>query len=83
MKEVYVSLPGAEAVQRFVGVLNQLGGDFELVAGQHILDARSLMGIFSFDLEKPILLRVYKDTQENLDAIRPFLAETEEGTHEQ
>ena len=74
MKEVYVSLPTADVVQRFVGTITGLAGDFELVSGARILDARSLMGIFSFDLTKPILLRIYRDTQENLQALEPFLA---------
>lgn len=77
MKEVYVSLPTADVIQRFVGSITALEGDFELVSGRHILDARSLMGIFSLDLEHPILLKIYRDTEANLKAIQPFLAKTE------
>ena len=78
VKKVYVSLPSVERVQRFVYTLTSLTGDFELITKNHILDARSLMGIFSFDRSRPIQLKVYSDTKRNMDAIRPFLAPTKE-----
>ena len=74
MKSVYVRLPSVERVQRFVDTLSSLEGDFELIAGNHILDAKSLMGIFSLDRSVPIELKVYNDSKPNIDAIKPFLA---------
>lgn len=77
MREVLINLPDAGQVQRFVSILSDLQGDFELFDGSRILDARSLMGIFSFDLTKPLKLRIYHDSRETLEAIRAFTAETE------
>lgn len=77
MTEVFVDLPNAGQIQRFVAVVSGLDGDFDLFDGNRILDARSLMGIFSFDLTKPIKLRIYHDSNENLEAIRAFIAGTE------
>lgn len=74
MKMVNVYLPTTEQVQEFVGTLTSLNGEFELLSGQYILDARSLMGIFSLDLAKPIKLKVYNDSQTNMEAIAPFIA---------
>lgn len=82
MQQVYVNLPSAETVQCFVKALAPLKGDFELISGRHVLEARSLMGVFSLDLTRPIQLKVYNDCEENLCAIRPFLSELEETTHE-
>ena len=76
MQEVLIRLSSVEQVQRFVGTLTSLSGDFELLSGQIVLDARSLMGIFGLDLSNPVRLKVYHDTPEALAAIRPFLAET-------
>lgn len=73
MKEVQVCLSSTQDVQRFVSTLTSLDGDFELLSGQFVLDARSLMGIFGFDLTKPLRLRVYQDTQLNMRAIEPFI----------
>lgn len=78
MKEIHISLPNADSVQAFVKTLVPLDGDFELIAEHVVLDARSLVGIFSFDLSKPILLKVYKDTEENLQAVQPFVVCEEE-----
>lgn len=67
---VYLSSP--ERVQEFVAVLTDLDGNFDLVSGNYILDAKSLMGIFTFDLSGPLTLNVYNDTPENMKAIEPF-----------
>lgn len=73
MQQVYVSLPCASQVQRFVKTLTPLDGDFEFVADPYVLDARSLMGVFSLDLTHPVLLKIYNETPENLQALEPFL----------
>ena len=75
MKSVYISLPGAEAVQAFVEALAGLDGDFDLVDGRFILDARSLMGIFTLNLEKPIRLDIHSESEATMQALRPFLAQ--------
>ncbi|MDL2294972.1 HPr family phosphocarrier protein [Ruminococcaceae bacterium OttesenSCG-928-D13] len=79
MRMVDISLPATERVQEFVGTITALKGDFELLSGQYVLDARSLMGIFSLDLTQPIKLKIYNDSQDNMDAIAPFLAEKSGG----
>lgn len=78
MKEVYVRLQTVEEVHSFVKAINPLKGDFELVSGSYVLDARSLMGIFAFDLTKPILLKVYNDSEENMKAVEPFIIKGDE-----
>ena len=52
MQEVRIRLSSAKQVQKFVGALAPLEGDFELIADHFILDARSFMGIFAFDLSQ-------------------------------
>ena len=75
MRMVMVRLPSAEAVQEFVETLAGLEGDFDLVSGRYILDARSLMGIFSLDLSQPVPLKIHKDSEETVRALGRFLAE--------
>lgn len=77
MQQVYVSLTTAKQVQRFVKTLTPLHGDFELVSGKYVLDARSLMGVFTMDLSQPILLKVYDASADNMSAISPFLSDKE------
>ena len=79
MRTVEIWLPSTAQVEKFASTLIPLEGDFELIADNSILDARSFMGIFSFDLTKPIKLKIYVDSEENLRAISPFL--TKEGSN--
>lgn len=75
MQNVKIFLPDNEKVQKFVATLTGFDGDFELISGNYILDAKSLMGIFTFDLSKPVNLKVYNDTPEIMQAIAPYIVE--------
>ena len=77
MRIVEISLPTEMAVQTFVESLVELDGDFDLISGNYILDARSMMGIFSLDLSKPVQLKIQIDSARNLDAIKDFIIEKE------
>ena len=58
MQEVQVSLSSIDKVKRFVQTLTKFEGDFELISGKYIVDAKSILGLFSVDLSKPVLLRI-------------------------
>ena len=73
MRELYVHLPNADEVQHFVDSIAALDGDFDFLSNNYILDARSLMGIFTLDISRPLLLRVHQDTPQNLHVIAPFI----------
>jgi len=73
MRTVNIKLPTAETVQEFVAQISRLSGQFDLLSGKYVLDAKSLMGIFSLDLTKPLELRIENDTEENMQAIERFL----------
>ena len=75
MRSVYINLPSVSSVQKFVATVSKLEGDFDFRAGNYILDARSLMGIFALDLTKPLKLNVQKDTEETMRALLPFIAD--------
>ena len=69
---VYVSLPTVRRVQEFVAQISNLPGDFDLVSGKYILDAKSLMGVLSLDLSRPVKLNIEQDTAETMRAIKRF-----------
>ena len=49
--------------------------DVDLRAGRHVVDAKSILGIFSLDLSKPIVMEVYTDSCDDLmEDIKPFMA---------
>jgi len=75
MRSVYVSFSTVMDVKRFVESLSPLDGDFDLIDGMYVIDARSLMGIFGMNLAKPIKLRIHKDSKDALNAIEKFVVD--------
>lgn len=61
MKSVDISLNSIEKVKTFVNDINRFDYDFDLVSGRYVIDAKSIMGIFSLDLSKPITLNIHAD----------------------
>ena len=76
MKSVMIKLSLVENVNRFVNIVTRYPFEMDLRAGRHVVDAKSILGIFSLDLSKPITLEIYSDECEALlEDIKPFLAE--------
>ena len=68
MKSLKVSLSMAESVKNFVNIVGKYPYDIDLRSGRFVIDAKSLLGIFSLDLSKPIVLEVYSDKCDDLIA---------------
>ena len=64
MKTVQVYLNSIQKVNSFSHELEQFDNDFDLVSGRYIVDAKSVMGIFSLDLSKPLILNADTDDEE-------------------
>ena len=59
MKTVQISLNSIDKVKAFVNEIGKFDCDFDLVSGRYVIDAKSIMGIFSLDLSKPIDLNIH------------------------
>ncbi len=59
MQTVKISLNSIDKVKSFVNDITKFDCDFDLVSGRYVIDAKSIMGIFSLDLSKPINLNVH------------------------
>lgn len=73
MKTVQISLNSIDKVKSFVNAITQYEYDFDLISGRYVIDAKSIMGIFSLDLSKPINLNVHAEGS-NLDEVLKVLA---------
>ena len=71
MKTVKISLNSIGKVKSFVNTISQFEYDFDLISGRYVIDAKSIMGIFSLDLSKPIDLNIH--AEDNIDAILEVL----------
>ena len=78
MKSVMIRLSLVENVNKFVNIVSRYPFEMDLRAGRHVVDAKSILGIFSLDLSKPIALEIYGDDCGDLmKDISPFIAEHE------
>ena len=74
MKAVNIKLSLAENVKCFVNIANKYPYDLDLRVGRHVVDGKSILGIFSLDLSRPITLEVYSDHCEDLmEELKPFI----------
>lgn len=72
MKTVQISLNSIDKVKSFVNDITKFNNDFDLVSGRYVIDAKSIMGIFSLDLSKPIDLNIH--AEDNMDEIMSVLS---------
>ena len=75
MKTIQISLNSIDKVKSFVNTITQFEYDFDLISGRYVIDAKSIMGIFSLDLSKPIDLAIHAEANEDeiLEALKPYL----------
>jgi len=74
MRTVNVLVGTINDVKDFVNVVTKFDFDVDLISGRYTIDAKSIMGIFSLDLSKPIQVNVHsEDCGEFLSAIDKFV----------
>ncbi len=76
MKTLHIMLSSINDVKNFVNIVNKYDCEIDLTSGRYVVDAKSIMGIFSLDLTKPIKMEIHAD---NTDAIigelKPYITE--------
>ncbi len=73
MKTVKISLNSIDKVKAFDNEVTKYDAEFDLVSGRYVIDAKSIMGIFSLDVSKPIDLNIHSEN--NIDEILAKLDE--------
>ena len=77
MKTIQISLNSIDKVKSFVNDISKFDYDFDLVSGRYVIDAKSIMGIFSLDLSKPIDLNIHaeEELESVLNTLQPYIVE--------
>ena len=76
MKSVKINLGLAECVKKFVNVVNKYPYEIDLRSGRFLIDAKSLLGIFSLDLSKPVVMEIHEDNCDDLIAdLKDYIAD--------
>lgn len=73
MSEFYIKVDSVDKVKDFVKVTNKIVPDMDLIVGRYIIDAKSIMGIFSVDLTRKICLKIHSDNEKECTEIRKKL----------
>ncbi len=78
MKTTQILIDSIDKVKAFVNEITKFECDFDLISGRYVIDAKSIMGIFSLDISKPIDLDIHVNDEteaaEIMKAINPYLA---------
>lgn len=81
MTTVQISLNSIDKVKSFVNTIIQFPYDFDLISGRYVIDGKSIMGIFSLDLSKPIDLTIHAGEDEDIEnvlaALKPYLVKND------
>lgn len=81
MKSVNIRLTMmTDNVKNFVSLVNRYPYDVDLRSGRYVVDAKSIMGVFSIDLSRPIRVDIYSDDCDDLlEALEDYLVKETEG----
>lgn len=70
MSEITVLLNDIDKVKSFVNITIKFDADMDLISGRYIIDAKSIMGIFSMDLSKPVVLKIHEDGEKAEEIVK-------------
>lgn len=75
MKKVTIKLNSIEKVKEFVNLATHYSGELELSSGRYMVDAKSIMGIFSLNLNNELILVMEsgEDLPEFMCGLQPYL----------
>ena len=74
MKTCSILLSSINDVKNFVNIVSRFDYDIDLASGRYVVDAKSIMGIFSLDLSKPIAVEVHTENCDDLmEALEPYI----------
>jgi phosphotransferase system HPr-like phosphotransfer protein len=75
MRTVNILLKSINDVKDFVNIVNKYDFDVDLTSDRYVVDAKSIMGIFSLDLSKPIKMQIHsEDCETFLDEIKNIIS---------
>jgi phosphotransferase system HPr-like phosphotransfer protein len=71
----YVRLNTIEKVKNFVAIVSKIDIDIDLIVDRYVIDAKSIMGIFSVDLTRNLLVKPHTDDRHEYEDIKEKVRE--------
>lgn len=73
LKELKIRLNSIERVKAFINCNSKFSADIDVISGRYVIDGKSIMGVFSLDLTKELLIRIsYEDESEYNKLIKSY-----------
>ena len=73
IQKVNIQFRDIDSVRAFVNIINRFDGEFDLGRGNQLVDAKSIIGICSCDLSRPVELLIHSDDGRILDALQGYI----------
>ncbi|MBM6871375.1 HPr family phosphocarrier protein [Pseudoflavonifractor phocaeensis] len=71
-----IFLNTVEEVKAFVDIITPCPYEIDLISGRFLVDAKSMLGIFSLDISKPVRMDIHTDSCDALlEQLKPYLVE--------
>ena len=68
-----VLINSIDDVKNFVNTVNRYSFDIDLISGRYIVDAKSIMGIFSLDLSNVIKVEAHTEDKQIMEDLKPYI----------
>ena len=75
MITVQVLLNNIDSVNRFVAKVGEKDYDVDLASGKYLVNAKSMMGVLSLDLTKPVTVQAETDDESLLNELKEYIPE--------
>ncbi len=74
MKSVKILLDTTDSVKSFVNIISSFDYDADIRSGRYVVNAKSILGIFSLELSRPVVLEIYEnDCDDLLEQLSEFM----------
>ncbi|SEW42353.1 HPr family phosphocarrier protein [[Clostridium] fimetarium] len=72
---MHVDLNSIKKINDFVNIVSKYDDNIDLVSGRYVVNAKSILGVFSLDLSKPLKVEFYGSKSE--EQIKQMLSKFE------
>lgn len=70
-----IALRSTDDVRKFAEELSPFDGEYDLISGKYVVDAKSVLGIYSLNLSKPLEIIIRGGNVEALEVIKRYSVE--------
>lgn len=66
-KEYWIELDTIDGAKQLNAIALNYEEDIDIIKGRYVIDAKSILGIFSLDISKPVKIKIHSDDLSVLD----------------